>query len=394
MKKLGFSEKDLYAIRRAMSNMPTEGLEYSVAAESIIRLLDMPFLRMEVSRNISEVSRLWDNLNGIDPNKPLQGQEKSELEEKLIWLHEITRIEKPRYLIEDYPFYEKGFNMLIGKAGARKSLIAVDFISKAARQYPEQNFMYLAGEGIPGLKARLKAWEKHQRLQLRNLGILQGSVQFKDDVQRTQFEVLCKMHKISFIVVDTLQTVTVGLDENSTKEMGVFCDIVRDMSIRLDIGIVFVHHLNKQDRYRGSSVLMASADSVLLSSVDDNGLVTLYNSLSKGGKNKDNEEAEPTHKRVLSLEMQIGDDMDSVGVIEDAQNIIDEPGKVTGNAARLLEYLDAFDEGMQVKEIVAATGIGQSSIYYSLKNLMKHGYIQNKHDKYLITRTGQEAYQQ
>ncbi|MEO1644274.1 MAG: AAA family ATPase [Chloroflexota bacterium] len=390
MKPLGFTEKDLYAIQRAFSGLSIEGLEYSVAAESIIGLADDPFVRIAVRQKFSAIPRLWDNLAAINPNQPLNDQQKSEIEERLIWLHEITRIEKPKYLIDDYPFYEKGFNMLIGKAGSRKSLIAVDFIGKAAQQYPDQTFLFIAGEGFAGLKARMKAWEKHQRITLKNLLLLGGGVQFKDDVQRYNFKEACQQHNVAFVVVDTLQTVTVGLDENSTKEMGVFCDIIRDMTATLDIGILFIHHLNKNDQYRGSSVLMASADSAVRTTVDDNGLVTLYNSLAKGGKNKDNEEAEPIHKRVLSLEMQIGDELDSVGVIEAADKVIDEPNKVTGNPAKILEYLSVYPDGVSMTEIVEATQISSSSAYHAVGRLKQQNYVVRKNSIVKITKQGQQ----
>lgn len=131
---------------------------------------------------------------------------------------------------------------------------------------------YLIGEGVTGLRVRLKAWlEYHDSVTEKGAFIiLPRPVSLPDQV----LEVVEKLREFApdIVVTDTLNAFFGGGDENSTQDMTKFCEAIRILRDELHTSVVIIHHSGHgaEGRERGSIVLRASAD-VLIQVAKDEG---------------------------------------------------------------------------------------------------------------------------
>jgi hypothetical protein len=121
---------------------------------------------------------------------------------------------------------------------------------------------YCAGEGISGLRVRLKGWlEYHDSIsEPGEFIILPRALSLPDRVASLVEEL--RTFKPDIIVTDTLNAYFGGGDENSTQDMSTWCAAVRYLRDELGASIVVIHHSGhgESGRERGSIVLRASAD--------------------------------------------------------------------------------------------------------------------------------------
>jgi hypothetical protein len=121
---------------------------------------------------------------------------------------------------------------------------------------------YLAGEGLNGLRVRLKAWLEHHdrrpgegtfRIFPGALGLPETAVELAEALREFAPDGL---------VVDTLNAYFGPGDENATQDMTAFCAAVRYLRDALGCSVYVIHHSGHADsgRERGSIVLRASAD--------------------------------------------------------------------------------------------------------------------------------------
>jgi len=133
--------------------------------------------------------------------------------------------------------------------------------------------VYLCGEGVNGLRVRLKAWlEHHDSIsEPGDFHILPQALSLPDCV--TSLTATLRALKPDILVTDTLNAYFGGGDENSTQDMKHFCDAIRHLRDELGTSIVVIHHTGHGDsgRERGSIVLRASADVLIQVAKDESG---------------------------------------------------------------------------------------------------------------------------
>jgi hypothetical protein len=83
------------------------------------------------------------------------------------------------------------------------------------------------------------------------------------------------------VVIDTLARATVGYDENSTRDMGLFVDALGRLRRATQANINVIHHTNRAGTLRGNSSLRAGMDTVVEVERDDD-LVTIRCDKQKG----------------------------------------------------------------------------------------------------------------
>jgi hypothetical protein len=131
---------------------------------------------------------------------------------------------------------------------------------------------YLCGEGISGLRVRLKAWlEHHDSIEERgDFRILPMPLSLPSEVAMLAEDL--REFAPDIIVTDTLNAYFGGGDENSTQDMSVFCAAVRYLRDEIGCSVIVIHHTGHGDsgRERGSIVLRATAD-VLIQVAKDEG---------------------------------------------------------------------------------------------------------------------------
>jgi hypothetical protein len=164
-----------------------------------------------------------------------------------------------------------GTSLLTAKHASFKSFIALDMGLSVAVGRAWHGFntrrgavVYIAAEGAAGIKKRARVWlDFYDEETPENFVVLDVPFQVSDDNARADFiaEVadLCP----ALIILDTLARCAVGLEENSSKDMGGFADALGDLARETGAHVMTVHHNNKGGDYRGSSAVPAAVDTHL-----------------------------------------------------------------------------------------------------------------------------------
>jgi hypothetical protein len=130
--------------------------------------------------------------------------------------------------------------------------------------------VYLCGEGVNGLRVRLKAWlEHHDSIGVKgDFHVLPRALSLPD--QASNLVDTLQTLKPDILVTDTLNAYFGAGDENATVDMTTFCNAVRQLRDQLGCSIVIIHHTGHEGiRERGSIVLRASADVIVQVAKDE-----------------------------------------------------------------------------------------------------------------------------
>jgi hypothetical protein len=185
---------------------------------------------------------------------------------------------------------------VIGPSGHMKSFVTIDFAGHVGTGKPwhgqhvhQGTVVYLVAEGARGIRKRVRAWEQHHGLRMQNVKFLPRPVQAMDPEWLTLIEA-CKRLGPVFIIVDTQARVSVGVEENSAKEMGLVIDRMEQLRAATGACVLVIHHTGHVgDHGRGSSSAKGALQSELhVSKRGDrasNTVVTI-----KTGKQKDDEQ--------------------------------------------------------------------------------------------------------
>ncbi|MFI6513577.1 AAA family ATPase [Streptosporangium sp. NPDC050855] len=199
-------------------------------------------------------------------------------------------------LVNDVLFLDT-LTRLYGPSGVFKSFIVLslagsvgtglDWHGKHVRQ---GLVIYLVAEGARGMGKRKRAWEQHHGRKMTGVKFLPRPVQTLDDEWLILIEA-CRRLNPALIVIDTQARVTVGVEENSNKDMGVVVDRMEQLRAATGACVLVVHHSGHEqsERGRGASAVKGAMQTELGVTRTGRGLdskVTL-----RTGKQKDDEEA-------------------------------------------------------------------------------------------------------
>ncbi|MCX3290052.1 AAA family ATPase [Streptomyces sp. NEAU-H22] len=151
---------------------------------------------------------------------------------------------------------------LYGESGSLKSFAALDICGcvgtgmdwHGVQTYPGP-VVYLVAEGARGIRKRVRAWEQHHGRKMTGVKFLPRPVQTMEGEWSVLIEA-CRRIRPSLIVIDTQARVTVGVEENSTKEMGEVVHRMEQLRAVTGACVLLVHHSGHgMDRARGSSAV-------------------------------------------------------------------------------------------------------------------------------------------
>lgn len=177
-------------------------------------------------------------------------------------LEEIARMPPPEFLIPEM-IPAKGVSVFYGQMGSFKSFLLLQLaldLAKAGR-----TVVYAAGEGARGLEMRSRAWRAMREHDGPLPIYLVPAVPWANDgAQIVDFIEEMKGAQISpdLVVMDTVARMSVGLDENSAKDMGTLVAALDTIRVALGCAVAGIHHTGKDDArgMRGSNVLPAASD--------------------------------------------------------------------------------------------------------------------------------------
>ncbi|KKN52651.1 hypothetical protein LCGC14_0610450 [marine sediment metagenome] len=189
----------------------------------------------------------------------------------------MEHIRPPEWLIEDF-LPQDGYAMMFGAFGTFKTFIALDIALSITTGFPDKatwtailasgSVLFAAGEGRPGIKARINAWE-----QVHWFGNKAQGIVLADPVPNIteNLEPFIEGAKTlspdgyKLVVIDTVGRAMAGTNENAQENASTFTNLVDTLRYELNCAVLALHHTghSDKDRARGSSVFGADADVLL-----------------------------------------------------------------------------------------------------------------------------------
>lgn len=219
---------------------------------------------IEALTKIKKEEKAMDNAKLISPKRSLRLVPVGQLE-----------AQEPDYLIDG--LIETDCTVTIfGDPGCGKSFLSLDMALCVAtctpfhgRAVQQGTVVYLAGEGLNGLKRRADGWFKRHGLVATNppLFISNKAPQLLNQASMEELgavigEIVADHGMPKLVFVDTVARAFGGGDENSTKDMTAFVAALDAIRAKLRCTIVLVHHSGHGDkqRARGSMALKGAVD--------------------------------------------------------------------------------------------------------------------------------------
>jgi hypothetical protein len=280
---------------------------------------------------------------------------------KILDLKAIDQLLPPAYVIDSL-ITETGFTLVYGATASFKSFLVLDWLLCMAYGEPwcgkevlPKTVLYIAGEGVGGIKKRVKAWRiEHGKLDAEApFYMLEHGINFtrSEDVQ----DLLAAAKQFSeetgqrfeMVAVDTVARAMVGAEEKDATAMGIFIDACDTVRRHFSCGLIAVHHTGKDKTLgaRGSSALPAAVDTEVF--VDRTEASMLMKIEVK--KQKDDEEGAPMHFEAVKIDLPSGGvKPDSSLVLRSTEAPVEEAPRILSKAQvneLLKEVARAWNEG-------------------------------------------------
>ena len=162
------------------------------------------------------------------------------------------------------------FAVLYGESGCGKTFVALSMALSAAngqdwldREVSQAKILYIAAEGVLGLKTRIQAFRKKHELVDENVRFLAVPIEIMNPQHvKGLLKVLKQLDfNPGLIIVDTLARVALGANENDAKDMGQVVAGFDELKRQTEATVLVIHHTTKNGpTERGSSALRGAAD--------------------------------------------------------------------------------------------------------------------------------------
>jgi hypothetical protein len=300
----------------------------------------------------------------------------ADIADAYIDIADLDALPTPEMLIEGV--LPIGCALLVGRDRSFKSLLALDWALSVATGRPwlerdtrKGKALYVAGEGVYGLKGRKAAWLKHHEvLEVSNMTIRKAAVNlFKGGP--AWLDLLDRAEQYDLIVLDTLRRMSGGAAENSS-DMGLVTDRITELQQRSGGCVLTVAHTTKADTdARGHSSIEDDSDAVWrVKRADEFGMaVTITLSKFKDGP-------DGTSIDLHATEVQVLDGLTSGLVLLPALGLNKVAGRDAPTRERVLELVaENAATGLSVARLVGSYGVAESSAYKALNALATAGQI-------------------
>ncbi len=149
--------------------------------------------------------------------------------------------------------------MIYGEPGAGKTFLSIDLMFAVAlgihwrgHKVKRGKVVYIATEGIAGLRSRIRAYALHHGISLSTceLSIIEDAPNLHTNDDGPLLESIKEAGGATVIVVDTLAQATPGANENSGQDMGMVIERCKRLAKGTNALVLLVHHSGK-DPNRG-----------------------------------------------------------------------------------------------------------------------------------------------
>jgi len=262
---------------------------------------------------------------------PVTGDAVEALLAEMLTPGQIKVRERPRYLIKGLLNMDSE-SWIIGEPGSKKSFVALDMLGHVAagkmwqgRKVNGGAVVIIVAEGAGGIGDRITAYESLHGVMPENVHILPRPVQAKNIGAWAVLVEACRRIAPVLVVIDTQARVTVGLEENSATELGIYIEAVRAAREATGACVLTVHHTGRKGGdARGSSAIDGAQSTEL--KVTSEGLAGTLST----EKQKDLPQAAPIPLRFKSVVTGVdedGDPITSLAVISDAFELASGEGR-------------------------------------------------------------------
>lgn len=242
---------------------------------------------------------------------------------------------------------------LIGKSGSFKSFVVLDWAAHVGRGQAWQGLAVRQGlavcvvaEGARGVRLRVDAWERAYG-PLKDVLFLPRPVQVRGMEWPALIEACHRLAPV-LIVLDTQARISIGLDENSNTDMGLYIQAIDQLRQATGACVLSVHHIGRNGSdARGASALDAAQDAEIRAARIGAYAVELH-----VDKQKDRHQAGPIRLALRAvggeIDPETGEDMSSLVIEQNAAAVPVEERIERGTArARVLYSImrDIFDVG-------------------------------------------------
>jgi hypothetical protein len=219
----------------------------------------------------AEMSRLWLREEASRRLRQLQNPEP-----EIVFLSEDewSESEPPEPLVEGW-LWSGHVTRLFGVPGSGKTFVTVDLAACVStgrlwhgRRVKRGTVIYFAAEDGAGVRLRLKAWRQRHETASEVVLVETPLTLDQSGAERVKKAILGRFQpgEIALIVLDTQAQVTVGMDENSATEMGIFAAAVKAVCRAVQTTALIVHHAGiKGGRSRGSTSMLGAVDTEMQS---------------------------------------------------------------------------------------------------------------------------------
>lgn len=192
------------------------------------------------------------------------------LRDALVDTNDLDDLPVPEAVVADI-LYADSVAWLQGKPGCGKSFIALDIAGCVGSGETWQGnsttagpALFLVAEGTAGLRSRVRAWEKSYGHPMTGVWFLPVAVQSANTPAWAGLVCLAEQLRPRLIVIDTQARVTVGRDENSAQDMGMFVAALDKLRQAAGSCVLVVHHQGRNGEHmRGSTALEGAATTVV-----------------------------------------------------------------------------------------------------------------------------------
>ena len=146
--------------------------------------------------------------------------------------------------------------VVYGQPASGKSLAVLDMVLSMAQGRSFLNFdteqcrgIYIMAEGAHGMTMRVGAWfeELGEKIDLDGMVWMPRPINLTDPEWRVAVARWCALHKPGIVVLDTLNRLLMGGDENSSADMGAFLGAADEIKLATGACVVIVHHSGKEE---------------------------------------------------------------------------------------------------------------------------------------------------
>lgn len=243
--------------------------------------------------------------------------------------------------------------------------------------------LYVIGEGLRGVKLRQRAWLlANGEHDLGAVTFLTKPAQLAAAHDVADVIEIAADLKPALIVIDTLSRATIGLEENSTRDMAPAIEGAEAIRVATGAAVVLVHHSGKDGMtYRGSGSIKNNVDTMIevraAQVIGGGKVITIHSDKSKdAGHFPDLELSLAVVK--LGLYDDEGEELTSC-VLEERDPRAANRAVVAGAAGKVLEAMFAgySEDGASGAQIRKALDMAESSFSMAKTQLLKDGLLVN-----------------